>query len=179
MTLRRHSNARIWPTGLAVLVCGLLACCQAAPEQPGGAPAATLLPAEPTQPEPGPHPGNTPTVVEPPLGPAPGTPGTVTNITPAQLQHMLQNKDFLLINTHAPYGVEIARTDAHIPVDGEGHWLTRYPPDKSAKIVLYCRSGQWSSRAARDLVKAGYTQIWHLDGGMVAWRAAGLPLQAQ
>ena len=177
MTLRRrHSNVRMWPTGLAVLVCGLLACCQAAPEQTGGAPAATLLPAEPTQPEPDPHPGNTPTVVEPPIGPAPGT---YTNITPAQLQHMLQNKDFLLINTHTPYGFEIAHTDAHIPVGGDGQWLAKYPADKETKIVLYCRSARWSTLAARELVKAGYTQVWHLDGGMVAWSAAGLPLMTQ
>ena len=92
---------------------------------------------------------------------------------------MLDAKDFVLINTHAPYGVEIAGTDDHIPMDSDGAWLARYPGDRDAKIVLYCRSGRWSTLAARELVKAGYRDIWHLDGGMVAWEAAGLPLQKQ
>lgn len=101
------------------------------------------------------------------------------HLRPAQLAEMLQDKDFLLINTHVPYGVEIAQTDAHIPLDDEGLWLSHYPADKAAKIVLYCRSGRWSTVAAKSLVEAGYTGIWHLDGGMVAWQAARLPCQKQ
>ena len=103
--------------------------------------------------------------------------GAYTNLTPAELAVLLANKDFLLVNTHAPYGYEIAQTDAHIPVDGEGRWLREYPADRSAMVVLYCRSGRWSSLAARQLVVAGYENVWHLNGGMVAWSAAGLPLR--
>jgi rhodanese-related sulfurtransferase len=33
-----------------------------------------------------------------------------------------------------------------------------------------------STTAAAKLVKRGYTNIWHLPGGMVAWEQAGLPL---
>jgi len=101
------------------------------------------------------------------------------NITPSELASMLQEKDFLLINTHAPYGFEIAHTDAHIPLDEEGLWLRNYPDDKTTKIVLYCRSAHWSTIAARALVADGYINVWHLDGGMVAWNAAGLPLMTQ
>lgn len=98
------------------------------------------------------------------------------HVGPSQLARMLEEKDFLLINTHAPYGSQIEQTDAHIPVDDEGRWLSHYPDDRTAKIVLYCRSGNWSTVAAEHLVAAGYTNIWHLDGGMVAWDAADLPL---
>lgn len=102
-----------------------------------------------------------------------------TNITPSELATMLEDKDFLLINTHAPYGFEIAQTDAHIPLDEAGQWLRHYPDDKTTKIVLYCRSAHWSTVAAQELVAAGYTNVWHLDGGMVAWDAEGLPLVTQ
>lgn len=45
------------------------------------------------------------------------------HITPAQLASMLEDKDFLLINTHALYGFEIEHIDAHIPLDDGGRWL--------------------------------------------------------
>lgn len=102
--------------------------------------------------------------------------GEYRHIGPSQLARMLEEKDFLLINTHAPYGFQIEQTDAHIPVDDEGRWLSHYPDDRTAKIVLYCRSGNWSTVAAEHLVAADYANIWHLDGGMVAWDAADLPL---
>ena len=102
-----------------------------------------------------------------------------TNIAPSELAAMLEDKDFLLINAHAPYGFEIEHTDAHIPLDGEGQWLRHYPDDKATKIVLYCRSAHWSTIAAQELVAAGYTNVWHLDGGMIAWDAEGLPLVIQ
>ncbi len=98
------------------------------------------------------------------------------NVTPTELALMLEEKDFLLINTHAPYGYEIESTDAHIPVDRAGRWLELYPEDRASKIVLYCRSARWSAIAARELLDAGYTNLWHLEGGMRAWSAAGLPL---
>jgi len=99
------------------------------------------------------------------------------HITPSELALMLEDKDFLLVNTHTPYGYEIEHTDAHIPLEDEGEWLRHYPADRAAKIVLYCRSGTRSVTAAEELVAAGYTNLYHLDGGMVAWYADGLPLQ--
>jgi len=151
------------------LLCALLAACGSSP-----LPVEVISPATdaPTQ-------AHTPTDPagadlggdQPEIGPA----GYV-NITPAELASMLEEKDFLLINTHVPYGYEIESTDAHIPVDQAGRWLQRYPADRSTKIVLYCRSARWSAIAARELVAAGYTNLWHLQGGMRAWHAAGFPL---
>ncbi len=33
-----------------------------------------------------------------------------------------------------------------------------------------------SATAARELVKLGYTDVWNLDGGMIAWKQLGYPL---
>jgi rhodanese-related sulfurtransferase len=33
-----------------------------------------------------------------------------------------------------------------------------------------------SGKAARELVSLGYTDVWNLDGGMIAWKQAGYPL---
>jgi rhodanese-related sulfurtransferase len=48
------------------------------------------------------------------------------------------------------------------------------PRDKP--VVLCCASGQRSQSALRKLAAAGYTRIAHIDGGLTAWKAGGLPV---
>ncbi len=103
--------------------------------------------------------------------------GTYRDISPAQLAEMLKNKDFTFFNTHIPYEGEIEQTDAFIAFEENGpQRVGDYPEDKNSKIVLYCRSGRMSSIVAAELVKAGYTNVWNLDGGMMAWEKAGFEL---
>ena len=99
--------------------------------------------------------------------------GAYSSVAPQQFAEMLKNKDFFFVNTHIPYEGEIGPTDAFIPFDQTTRKLNEYPTDKNAKIVVYCRSGRMSDIAARELVKAGYTNVWNLDGGMIAWERAG------
>jgi rhodanese-related sulfurtransferase len=101
-------------------------------------------------------------------------------VGPDELAEMLAPKDFLFVNTHVPYEGEIDGTDAFIPYEGNGpQRLGDYPADKGAKIVLYCRSGRMSEIVAEELVAAGYTNVWNLAGGMVAWEAAGYELKGR
>lgn len=48
-------------------------------------------------------------------------------------------------------------------------------PDKLADIVLYCGGGFRSALAAKSLQEMGYSKVTSMDGGMRAWREAGLP----
>lgn len=43
-------------------------------------------------------------------------------------------------------------------------------------IFIYCGSGIRSAKAASVLKEKGYSQVYELDGGMKAWRAAGMPV---
>ena len=75
-----------------------------------------------------------------------------------------------------PYQGEISGTDLFIPYNDLEAKLEKLPSDTAAKLVVYCRSGDMSAIAGRTLVKLGYTDVWNLDGGMIAWRQAGYAL---
>jgi len=110
--------------------------------------------------------GTTGTVVQ-------GNGGTWTNISSNTLATELQHKDFTLLNVKTPYIGEISGTDLYIPYDQLAARAAELPSDKSAPIVVYCRTGNESAIAAQTLLDLGYTNIQNLDGGMTAWTASG------
>ena len=103
--------------------------------------------------------------------------GSYKSISSEELNTMLAEKDFVLINVHIPFAGDIPGTDRSIPYDQIEQDSARLPADKSAKIVLYCRSGRMSQIAAETLVSLGYNNVWDLNGGMVAWEKAGYEIQ--
>lgn len=49
--------------------------------------------------------------------------------------------------------------------------------DKSKPILVHCQAGGRSTRSLPTLEKLGFTEIYHLDGGMEGWEKAGQPLE--
>ena len=105
-----------------------------------------------------------------------GGSGTYVDITPDELAAMLKNKDFLFINVHIPYAGEIEQTDLFLPYDQAAQQIDQLPADKNAKIVVYCRSDRMSRISVEEWVKAGYANLYNLDGGFEAWEEAGYEL---
>jgi rhodanese-related sulfurtransferase len=103
--------------------------------------------------------------------------GLYTDVSPTELQQMLEAKDFVFVNVHIPYEGDIPGTDLSIPFNEIEDNLTQLPRNPDEKIVLYCRSDRMSRIAAETLIGLGYTNVWNLDGGFNAWRSAGLPLE--
>ena len=101
--------------------------------------------------------------------------GTYRDITPAELKAMMDKKDFFLVDVHVPHEGKLPSLDARIPFDQITQQLDKLPQDKSAKIVLTCRSGRMSTEASQALVAAGYANVYNLAGGFNAWRDAGYP----
>ena len=49
--------------------------------------------------------------------------------------------------------------------------------DREKPLIVICRSGGRSSRAAQALAAAGFRHVMNLSGGMLAYNAAGLPVE--
>jgi phage shock protein E len=48
--------------------------------------------------------------------------------------------------------------------------------DKNATYAVYCRSGNRSGQAVKVMQDAGFTNLFNMDGGVIDWANAGLPL---
>jgi rhodanese-related sulfurtransferase len=92
----------------------------------------------------------------------------------------------LLINRENPLLVDLsARADfekMHVP--GARHVLpSQFDPEhkdlakaKDLPVVVMDKDGRGSDKAAQRLVKAGFTKVYTLGGGVLAWQQAQLPL---
>jgi phage shock protein E len=162
MSIRAFTTALFLIT-LAVFVAACGAEPEAASPQAGEDPGAAAAAEEQTMPG---EPGST----------VRSDAGNYRDLTPEELAGMLQEKDFVLINTHIPYEGEIEQTDLFIPYDEALERVDELPAELDAKIVVYCRSDRMSRLAVEDWLRAGYTNLYNLDGGFVAWDSAGYDL---
>lgn len=65
----------------------------------------------------------------------------------------------------------------HIPYDELAERLAEIESAREKRVVVYCRSGRRAGIAEELLQKEGFGGIMHLEGDMLAWIAAGLPLE--
>jgi rhodanese-related sulfurtransferase len=47
---------------------------------------------------------------------------------------------------------------------------------KAKSVITVCQTGMQSAKAALQLKKAGFNEVFSLDGGVAAWQAQSLPL---
>jgi rhodanese-related sulfurtransferase len=105
---------------------------------------------------------------------AQGKGGSWVNISPDVLAGKIKaGQEFTLVNVKTPYIGEIKGTDLYIPYTDLTARASELPAEKTAPIVVYCRTGNESAIASQTLLDLGYTNIENLDGGMVAWTASG------
>jgi rhodanese-related sulfurtransferase len=51
----------------------------------------------------------------------------------------------------------------------------RLAAERGRHVVLHCLAGSRSARALATLAQAGFERLHNLHGGIIAWKAAGLP----
>ncbi len=95
------------------------------------------------------------------------------DVTADQLKTMMDNKDFFMVDVHVPNEGKLPQLDARIPYDKIADNLDKLPTDKASKIVLTCKSGGMSTAASKTLADLGYSNVYNLKGGFVAWKDKG------
>lgn len=94
----------------------------------------------------------------------------VENITTEELRRIIKDRDkqFIDVRTPMEYQAQRIKQFKNIPLQTLRKELGQL--DRNKEIVLICRSGSRSMRAARILKKAGFPKITNVIGGMNQWR---------
>jgi rhodanese-related sulfurtransferase len=96
-------------------------------------------------------------------------------LAPAQFAERLSKAPGTLVDVRTPeeWSEGIIANAVLIDFNGDGFATSIQQVDRTRPVYLYCAVGGRSYRAAQFLLKAGYTAVVELDGGMDAWREAG------
>lgn len=62
----------------------------------------------------------------------------------------------------------------HIPLDQVESRLTELSQYKDSTVIMQCRSGRRSEIAGEILMAAGFTKVYNLEGGILAWEEEAL-----
>ncbi len=100
---------------------------------------------------------------------------SVEDLTPADVANGIAQGKYLLVDVREPneVAVEAYPDAAVVPLstfDPAG-----IPDPKGKEVVFACRSGKRSVTASLAAQAAGLPHDKHLAGGILGWKAAGLP----
>jgi rhodanese-related sulfurtransferase len=65
----------------------------------------------------------------------------------------------------------------NIPFDELGNRMSELSASRSDAIVVYCMVGPRARIGEETLQQNGFGQLFHLDGGFLAWQDAGYPIE--
>jgi adenylyltransferase/sulfurtransferase len=96
---------------------------------------------------------------------------SVPEISATRLHEMKQSEeDFLLLDVRQPEELSIADLGGTlVPMEELPARLGDVAPDKSATIVVMCRSGSRSAHAVAWMRQQGYSNVVNLAGGIIGW----------
>src|SRR5512143_2278356 len=89
----------------------------------------------------------------------------------------IERGDVVLIDTREPHEYQEAHIEGGklVPPGLLGDEIEAAAPDRSARTILYCRSGNRSYKAAEQMQALGYEDVASMAGGILAWQEQGLP----
>ena len=96
-------------------------------------------------------------------------------LNPENFEHKMKSSDFQLVDVRTPEEF----SEGHIPnaininINGSDFVSETSKLDKDKPVMVYCKMGGRSAKAASSLKEQGFKDISDLDGGITSWKEAG------
>jgi rhodanese-related sulfurtransferase len=99
----------------------------------------------------------------------------VEDLTPQEVSKGMAEGRYLLVDVREPNEVAAEAYPGAAVVPLSSFDPKAVPDPRGKQVVFACRSGKRSVTASLAAQAAGLAYDKHLAGGMLAWKAAGLP----
>ncbi len=104
---------------------------------------------------------------------------TVKDLSAAEVARGLTEGEIMLVDVREPNEVAVAAYPDAIQMPMSQFDPAALPDPGGKRIVFACGSGKRSIAASLTAQEAGLPHDAHLEGGMKAWREAGLPIKSE
>lgn len=101
----------------------------------------------------------------------------IKQVSVEQAKAAVDAKDaqFIDVRTAEEYAAGHAPKAVNMPLDALGNELTKL--DKTKPVYVICQTGRRSQKGSEILQKAGFNDVYNIQGGTSAWIDAQLPIE--
>jgi rhodanese-related sulfurtransferase len=101
----------------------------------------------------------------------------VRDLTPEEVARGLEESRMVLVDVREPNETAVERFPDAVLVPLSEFDPAAIPDPAGREVVFACRSGRRSVTASLAAQEQGFAYGSHLAGGILAWKAAGLPTE--
>jgi rhodanese-related sulfurtransferase len=102
---------------------------------------------------------------------------SVRDLTPEEVAEGLRDGRMVLVDVREPNETAVERFPDAVIVPLSDFDASAIPDPQGREVVFACRSGRRSVTASLAAQQHGFPYSSHLAGGILAWKAAGLPTE--
>ena len=105
--------------------------------------------------------------------------GSIESISPKEASAMSTEQKAVIIDVRedSEWNEQHIPGAIHIPLGQLNERLSELKQYKDSPVITQCRSGGRSAKAFDVLKTAGFSKVYNMDGGIIAWDKAGLKTQ--
>ena len=103
----------------------------------------------------------------------------IKQVGPAEVTHLLNHQDAVLLDVRdkSEYQEGSLPGAVSLPYSQIVEDRAKLEKYRQRPVVVFCKNGQQGARTCSILRKQGFENIYNLDGGLLAWRTANMPVQ--
>ncbi|HEX4041525.1 MAG TPA: rhodanese-like domain-containing protein [Xanthobacteraceae bacterium] len=102
---------------------------------------------------------------------------SVRDLTPQQVARGLEEDRIILVDVREPNETALERIPGSVLMPLSAFDPAAIPEPEGRDVVFSCRSGRRSVTASLAAQEQGFAYSSHLAGGILEWKAAGLPIE--